>query len=52
MVRFRLMTLLIVLLLSTAGESRATDDGELKSVLEKVVKAAGGNNVANAKAWT
>ena len=52
MVRFRLVTLLSVLLLSAVGEAGAVDDGELKSLLEKVVKAAGGNNVANAKAWT
>ena len=41
-----------VLLLSAAGEAMANDDGELKSLLEKVSKAAGGNKVANAKAWT
>ena len=52
MVRFRLMTLLSVLLLSAAGEAGAVDDDELKSLLEKVVKAAGGHYVANAKAWT
>jgi hypothetical protein len=50
--RFRLMGLLSVLLLVAAGKAGADDDGELKSLLEKVVKAAGGNKVADAKAWT
>ena len=47
-----MVTLLSVFLLSAAGEAGAVDDDELKSLLEKVVKAAGGNYVANAKAWT
>ena len=52
MERFRLVALLSFLLLSTAGEAGADDEVDLKSLLEKVVKAAGGNKVANAKAWT
>ncbi len=52
MVRFRLVALLSVLLLSTSGAAGADDDGERKVLLEKVVKAAGGKKVADAKAWT
>jgi hypothetical protein len=52
MARFRWVALISVLLLSAAGKAGADDDAELKAVLEKVVKAAGGKKVADAKAWT
>ncbi len=51
MTRFQLVGLLSVLLLS-AGEVEADDEGAMKSLLEKVVEAAGGKKVADAKAWT
>jgi hypothetical protein len=51
-VRFRWATLLSVLLLCAAGKAGADEAGELKALLEKVVKAAGGSKVADAKAWT